>query len=113
MKSYDMLENGDYKIELLEKIEYEAKTELFKREGYYIRRHRDICVNKYIAGRTDKQYKKDNAQYINQKLECVCGRTYTRCHKARHEKTNIHIKYVSENRLTEQSLVDQYTLSYR
>ena len=101
IRSYDILEKENYKIELLEKIEYETKRELLEREGYYIRKHRDICVNKCIAGRTDKQYEKDNAQYINQKLECVCGRTYTRKHKARHDKTNIHIKYVSVNRLTE------------
>ena len=116
IKSYDILEKENYDIELLEEIEYDAKTELFKREGYYIRKHRDICVNKCIAGRTDKQYRTDNAdkkrQYYkdnmvkikeqqSEKFECVCGKTYTRHNKVRHDKTKIHIKYVSVNRLTE------------
>ena len=52
-----------------------------------------------------RQYRKDNMVKITEqrkeKFECVCGKTYTRCHKARHEKTKIHIKYVSVNRLTE------------
>ena len=138
IKSYDILEHGDYKIELLEKIEYEAKTELFKREGYYIRKYRDICVNRCVAGRTYKQYYKDNAHKIREvnrqyyrdnadkikqyckdniekikdrhrqyrkdnmvkiteqrkeKFECVCGKTYTRSHKIRHEKSQIHIAF--------------------
>ena len=143
VKSYDILEKKDYKIQLLEKIEYETKTELLKREGYYILKYRDICVNKCVAGRTRLQYYKDNVEKIKdrhrqyrhdnaykikqyckdniekikdrhrqyrkdnmvkiseqqkEKFECVCGKTYTRTHKARHEKTKIHIKYVSENR---------------
>ena len=67
----------------------------------HIRKHRDICVNRCVAGRTDKQYYKDNAVTIrekrNTKLDCVCGGRYTRTNKARHEKTKFHIKYVSEN----------------
>ena len=66
VKSYDVLEKENYKIELLEKIEYETKTELFKREGYYILKYRDICVNKCVAGRTLEQYHRDNADKIRE-----------------------------------------------
>ena len=66
VKSYDILEKENYKIELLEEIEYDTRTELFQREGYYIRKYRDICVNKYIAGRTDKQHRQDNAHKIRE-----------------------------------------------
>ena len=93
VKSFEILEKENYEIQLLEEIEYDAKTELLEREGYYIKKHRDICVNKYIAGRTDKQYKKDNAQYINQKLECVCGGRFTRSNKICHEKSKKHIAF--------------------
>ena len=123
VKSYEILENGDYKIVLLEEIENDARTELLEREGYYIKKHRDICVNKCVASRTIKQYCKDNADKIeevkkqyrkdyadkikqyrtdnadklrekrNEKLECVCGKTYTRINKVRHERTKKHIAF--------------------
>ena len=97
VKSFEILEKENYKIQLLEKIEYDAKTELFKREGYYIRKHRDICVNKCIAGRTLEQYRIDNRDKLrekqNEKFECVCGKTYTRSNKTKHEKTKIHIAF--------------------
>ena len=97
VKSYDVLEKKHYKIQLLEKIEYETKRELLEREGYYIRKYRDICVNKCIPGRTDKQYRTDNADKLREqrkeKFECACGGRFTRSHKVRHEKSKIHIKF--------------------
>ena len=123
VKSYDILEKKEYKIQLLEKIEYETKTELLKREGYYILKYRDICVNKCVAGRTDKQYRTDNADKIkqyykdnvekinevkrqyrkdnrdkikeqrNEKLECLCGGKYTRSNKTQHNKSKKHIAF--------------------
>ena len=144
-RSFEILEKENYEIQLLEEIEYESKTELLDREGYYIKKYRDSCVNKYIAGRTNKQYRTDNADKIKQyrtdnadkikqyyedniekikdrhrqyridnadklrenridnadklrekrkeKLECLCGKTYTRQHKIRHEKSKIHIAF--------------------
>ena len=112
VKSFDILEKKDYKIQLLEKIEYETKTELFKREGYYILKYRDICVNKCIPCRTIKQYYKDNVEKINEvnrqyykdnrdkirekqneKTDCLCGGKYTRSNKVRHDKSKIHIAF--------------------
>jgi len=64
--SFKILEYGDARIELLEK--YDACTcrdELLAREGKYIREL--DCVNKRIAGRTDKQYYLDNKDKINAK----------------------------------------------
>ena len=66
IKSYDILEKKDYEIQLLEKIEYETKKELLEREGYYILKYRDICVNICIPGRTKEQYRKDNANKMKQ-----------------------------------------------
>ena len=67
VKSYDILEKENYEIQLLEEIEYETKNELREREGYHIRKHRDICVNRCVAGRTEKQYYKDNRDRIQQR----------------------------------------------
>lgn len=95
------------RIHLLESINANSKDELTAREGYYIKKLK--CVNKRIEGRTDKQYREDNkekiAEYQNkyrvdnkiqllefQKSVCVCeicGRTYTKRHKAKHQKTKV------------------------
>ena len=44
--SYDILENGNYTITLLEKCPCESKDELHARERYHIERNE--CVNKMI-----------------------------------------------------------------
>ena len=110
--SYAIILEGNCEIQLLEEIEYKTKKELLEREGYYIQKYKDICVNKNIAGRTYQQYCKDNAEkfrevvkqyrkdnmvkikeYKNEKLNCVCGGRFTRSNKAQHEKTNMHISF--------------------
>ncbi len=66
MSSFKIIELGDSYIELLEEINCESKTQLEMREGELIRLHKDLCVNKFIAGRTQKQYMLDNADKIKQ-----------------------------------------------
>ena len=46
------------KIVLVEKIPCNDKDELTKRERWYIENNE--CVNKYIPGRTQKEYREDN-----------------------------------------------------
>jgi hypothetical protein len=46
------------KILLIENVHANSKDELASREGYYIRNMK--CINKNIAGRTKKEYRKDN-----------------------------------------------------
>jgi hypothetical protein len=48
--SYDIIKNGDYKIELMEECNDENRNE---RESYYIRNFE--CVNKVIPDRTNKE----------------------------------------------------------
>ena len=50
----------DVRIELIEEFPCENKMELNKREGYYIRTLE--CVNKRIAGRTQKEYDKESLE---------------------------------------------------
>ena len=57
-RSFDILKNDNYRIELLEEVNCETKDQLHIREGHYIRTLE--CVNKRIEGRTDKEY---NHQY--------------------------------------------------
>tara|TARA_R110000822_G_scaffold186035_4_gene325160 strand:+ start:140 stop:901 length:762 start_codon:yes stop_codon:yes gene_type:complete len=60
--SFDILQQGDAYIELLELCPCNSKIELLKREGELIREN--DCVNRRIAGRTKKEYAKDNKESI-------------------------------------------------
>lgn len=64
--SFEMLEFDDYYIELLELCPCDSKEELHKREGEIIRTTPN-CVNKYIPGRTNKQWKIDNKDILKEK----------------------------------------------
>jgi hypothetical protein len=52
------------KIELIEECPCENRMELCKKEGEYIKNNN--CVNKYIAGRTDKEYYETNRDNIRE-----------------------------------------------
>lgn len=52
-------------IELIENYPCENRDELNRREGELIRKNN--CVNKSIAGRTQKEYNQDNREYIAEK----------------------------------------------
>ena len=58
LSAFNVLENKDYDIILVEKYPCDNKEELHKRERYYI--DNNFCVNKYIPTRTNNEYKKDN-----------------------------------------------------
>lgn len=60
--SYDILEVGDYYIELVENCPCADKNELHRREGQIIRE--TTCVNQIIPGRTQKEYEQDNKESI-------------------------------------------------
>ena len=66
ISSYNIIKFGDSYIELLEEIICDSKIKLEMREGELIRIHKDLCVNEAIAGRTDKQYRLDNADKFKQ-----------------------------------------------
>jgi hypothetical protein len=105
-------------IYLIEEFPCDSKDQLRKREGYYIQNI--PCVNKFIAGRTvkeyrklyyennivhiketNKQYKLDNKEHIKQysqtKFKCICGGCYARSHKSEHYKTLKHINYMTKH----------------
>ena len=55
-----VLKCPDYRIELIEHYPCNNRKELCKKEGEYIKTN--DCVNKHIAGRTMKEYYKDNIE---------------------------------------------------
>ena len=69
MTSYEILKLGDYSIKLIEECNFENREQLRQREGYYIKLHHDIVVNKHIAGRTKKEYRIDNKEHLNQYIK--------------------------------------------
>ena len=59
---FDLYGINNCHIVLLETFECETKSELRVKEGYYIKML--DTVNKYIAGRTEKEYNEDNREII-------------------------------------------------
>ena len=57
-----LLELGEVKIILIEECPCDTKEQLLKRERYYI--ENTVCVNKYIPGRTIKEYYEDNKERL-------------------------------------------------
>ena len=60
VKSFEIIKNGDYKIELLEDCDIKTKQELLARERYFIKNNN--CLNKNIPGSYDngiQQYQKE------------------------------------------------------
>jgi hypothetical protein len=63
--SFKVLENNNYRIELIENYpECTSIEELHKREGEWIQRL--DCVNKCVAGRTQKEYQEANKDKIKE-----------------------------------------------
>ena len=52
------------KIELVELFPCKSKIELYQREGFYIKNN--DCVNKMTAGRTQKEYREDNKEVLQE-----------------------------------------------
>ena len=62
--SFEILKYPDHYIELLRAVPCTTKEELHKLEGDEIRA--TACVNKFIPGRTKKQYEEDNKEHLDQ-----------------------------------------------
>ena len=111
-RSFDIIKNNDYKIDLLENCQIKTKQELLARERYYIENNN--CLNQVIPGRSKKEiidYQKDyynenkeklkassknnreaNKDKLNEKFDCECGGKYIYTHKSTHIKTAKHQK---------------------
>ncbi len=108
--SRQIILRGDYKIEQINSTFDEEES--IKLERYYIETFE--CVNERVPGRTKKEYYEDNKKVIRgryeerkeeinderrkEKYTCECGSTLTKNHKARHEKTKKHIKFINSKK---------------
>jgi len=125
VKSYDIIERGDYDYSLVEECSCDNKEQLHARERYYIENNE--CVNKNIPSRTRKEYREqnkekikeyyeDNKEHISerkkewyqankekiegsrkQKIVCECGSEVTKTNLSRHLKSKKHIAWVESH----------------
>ena len=90
--SKQVFEFGDAKIFLVEAFPCENTEQLFAKEGEYVRNNR--CVNKMIPNRTQKEYDDLHRVRINswkrERVDCVCGVSFTRTGRSNHVKTERH-----------------------
>ena len=123
-KSKLVLASGDYDYCLVEKVECSDKSELHRRERFYIESFE--CVNLFVPCRTKKEYYDDNkekaAEYYSDnkerlskvrkeyrsanrdiisarkklKITCDCGCTLRKNDMARHRKSQKHINLMSQ-----------------
>jgi len=112
--SKQIIERGDYKVEIIEHYPCNNKFELLSRERYYIENFE--CVNLIIPTRTKNEYSQqhkgdkkiyDNIYYIknkdkkkerdSQKVVCECGCIVSYCSMTKHKKTQRHLDLMNEN----------------
>jgi len=119
--SKQIIDRGNYYIELIETYPCNSHFELRRKEGEY---QKSIeCINHYIAGRTDKEWIEDNKEQLNnyaalyrvshkqhikeydaqpyvkekkrirggKKVMCECGCNITYTSLTRHRRTKKHI----------------------
>ena len=87
--SFQIIDNGDYKFEILETHETISKRDLELREGHYISNFE--CVNKFSLKHDCEKPKKDRFDY------CECGLYLSMNHLARHKKCKQHQQWMIDN----------------
>jgi len=66
---FDLVGLENCKIEWVNDFPCETKKQLNKEEGRVQRQYKDLIINKGIAGRSKKEYYKDNKQELNIKIK--------------------------------------------
>ena len=67
VRSFSLIERGDYHIILLELFPCADIEQLIARERWYI--ENNVCLNKVIPGRTPKEYYQDNQERIKEQTK--------------------------------------------
>ena len=111
--SINIIDRGDYKIELIKDYPCNSKKELEEEESKYIRENE--CINIIIPNRTKKEWTKENRKKINnqvkerykifqqeilekakERITCECGSILRKADIARHRRSKKHIKFLEE-----------------
>jgi len=115
LSSKQIIQNGDYEIQLLEACECLNRKDLLQKEQYYMNLY-PRCINKNRAS-LSPEVKKDisKQRYIQNKevilekkkiydmkfITCPCGSGYSMSHRARHMRTNKCINHHNKNNISE------------
>lgn len=116
ISSFPIIENGDYRIILLESCPCENIEELLKKEQEYIDKIKCCNKNNAVTNQTEynkkyyddnketlkeyqKHYRETNKELINQKHTCPCGGHFTTSHKERHMKSKKHLSFVQNTEI--------------
>jgi len=103
VSSFEIIKNGDYKIEVMEEFTCNKLSELRDKEFEYIKNNK--CVNQlnpnnenierlYINNDEYKLKKREYDLKYNVKENCLCGGKYTLKNRTCHERTAKHKKYI-------------------
>ena len=101
---FDEFDVENCKIELIENYPCENKEELLRREGHHIKLN--DCVNKYVAGRTRKEYYNDNQerlltekkQYRQDNIEMLKEKDKKYHHEHKEQRNEYCKKWYEENK---------------
>ena len=102
--SFDIIKYGDAEIGIIEEFPCQSKYELLRREGELQKKL--PCINKKIAGRTDKEWREENKESIAKKKKIYREKNkepIAKKDKLRYEKNKEHIakknkKYNEKNK---------------
>jgi lipopolysaccharide export LptBFGC system permease protein LptF len=110
---FDKYGTDNCTISLVEDFPCKSKTELHEREGYYIKNN--ACVNRSIAGRTQKEWRNDNKEklaldkkaYFNEHKSEISEykRKYAQQHKDKIAQYQKQDKESNRKRITQNSAI--------
>tara|TARA_R100000951_G_scaffold85509_1_gene73189 strand:+ start:394 stop:711 length:318 start_codon:yes stop_codon:yes gene_type:complete len=93
--SKEIIERGDYKVDVLEEIE--DGQDLFYKEQEHIEKMRgEGMLNKQRAMLSDYEEFLNNYERNRRPLECECGLYIRANHLARHRRSKIHADRMAE-----------------
>ena len=86
-----IIEQGDYKMEQIDEVD---SNERFKKEQEYINEFSTLNQHTCYSEFRDNYHRQYFLAHRN-KINCNCGGIYTYDHKARHFKSQKHLKFIS------------------
>ena len=100
LTAFEIIKNNNFDASILEEIDFNERKELNEREGYY-QKITPNCINHNIAGRTNKQYIKDNWESFKETL----NKSY---HKNIAKRREYQLKYYQQKKDERQEYQRQY-----
>ena len=108
---FDEFNHDMCKIELVELYPCNSKEELRKREGYYIQNNE--CVNKRVAGRSDKEYREQNREAIREQKNKYYNKNIEKIRMYRKGRVDEMRNYNKEYRKQHLEHLKEYQATYR